>query len=562
MPRPTGISSFFNACCSSLMCWPAVDDWEAIGCYNNFDHAALPVHFYTPADLDVNELWPNLKPLVEACSKQAEKRNYSCFGIQYQHECWGGTNASLTYDISGKSRNCRVDIDNYGVGKLYTSFVYKLKPVNGNWSPWSLWGSCSKTCDEGFQKRMRECSDPAPTNGGKVCMGEAIESKKCLLKLCPVNGNWSPWSSWGPCSKTCDGGFQKRMRECSDPVPANGGKACMGEAIETKKCLLKLCPVDGNWSAWSSWVPCSKTCGGDLQTRKRRCTNPAPANSGKPCQGVAKETKGCNVKECPVNGNWSPWSAWSSCSKTRDDGLQRRMRECKNPAPVNDGDPCKGNASEVRTCSLQFCPVNGQWGSWQAWSACSVSCRGGVQRRKRSCNNPSPAHDGTDCIGVSMVTRSCNLTPCPVHGGWSPWNNWSRCERTCGGGTQLRYRTCTHPPPQHSGKPCVGQGSRSRSCNTHSCPSGRRLVLCENNMARVIKCGLFRRIRVHWVHYGYIEGDRACGTTYKNTCSSQKAVRVLKRWCEGKFFCLVRPWNKFFQAPCGNRKYLKVYYSC
>ncbi|XP_022780211.1 coadhesin-like isoform X3 [Stylophora pistillata] len=562
MPRPTGISSFFNACCSSLMCWPAVDDWEAIGCYNNFDHAALPVHFYTPADLDVNELWPNLKPLVEACSKQAEKRNYSCFGIQYQHECWGGTNASLTYDISGKSRNCRVDIDNYGVGKLYTSFVYKLKPVNGNWSawskwspcsktcdegfqkrtrgctnpapansgepcqgvfmetkacisllcpvngnwsPWSLWGSCSKTCDEGFQKRMRECSDPAPTNGGKVCMGEAIESKKCLLKLCPVNGNWSPWSSWGPCSKTCDGGFQKRMRECSDPVPANGGKACMGEAIETKKCLLKLCPVDGNWSAWSSWVPCSKTCGGDLQTRKRRCTNPAPANSGKPCQGVAKETKGCNVKECPVNGNWSPWSAWSSCSKTRDDGLQRRMRECKNPAPVNDGDPCKGNASEVRTCSLQFCPV---------------------------------------------------------HGGWSPWNNWSRCERTCGGGTQLRYRTCTHPPPQHSGKPCVGQGSRSRSCNTHSCPSGRRLVLCENNMARVIKCGLFRRIRVHWVHYGYIEGDRACGTTYKNTCSSQKAVRVLKRWCEGKFFCLVRPWNKFFQAPCGNRKYLKVYYSC
>lgn len=73
-----------------LMCWSTVDEWKAIGCYNNFDHCALPVHFYTPTDLDVNELWPNLKPLAKACSKQAEIRNYSCFGIQYQHECWGG----------------------------------------------------------------------------------------------------------------------------------------------------------------------------------------------------------------------------------------------------------------------------------------------------------------------------------------------------------------------------------------------------------------------------------------------------------------------------------------
>lgn len=59
-----------------------------------------------------------------------------------------------------------------------------------------------------------------------------------------------------------------------------------------------------------------------------------------------------------------------------------------------------------------------------------------------------------------------------VNGGWSPWNNWSSCQRTCGGGTQLRYRTCTHPLPQHHGKPCIGQGSMSRSCNTFSCPRG------------------------------------------------------------------------------------------
>ena len=170
-----------------------------------------------------------------------------------------------------------------------------------------------------------------------------------------------------------------------------------------------------------------------------------------------------------------------------------------------------------QACVALVFTVNGQWGSWQAWNACSVSCKGGVQRRKRSCNNPSPAHGGTDCVGVSMVTQSCNLKPCPgiaiskfinrtnetaskwgnevrskkgtnymdyvcviivviaiyaVNGGWSPWNNWSSCQRTCGGGTQLRYRTCTHPLPQHHGEPCRGQGSMSRSCNTFSCPRG------------------------------------------------------------------------------------------
>lgn len=47
-----------------------------------------------------------------------------------------GRNASLTYDISGKSRNCRIGVDNYGVGKLYTSFVYKFKP--GKYIPRSI----------------------------------------------------------------------------------------------------------------------------------------------------------------------------------------------------------------------------------------------------------------------------------------------------------------------------------------------------------------------------------------------------------------------------------------
>ena len=71
-----------------------VDDWEAEGCFYDPDHSALPEHFYSPSDLDVNQLWPNLKPLAQACSEQAEIRNFTCFGIQYHQECWGGKGCS------------------------------------------------------------------------------------------------------------------------------------------------------------------------------------------------------------------------------------------------------------------------------------------------------------------------------------------------------------------------------------------------------------------------------------------------------------------------------------
>ncbi|CAM9166309.1 unnamed protein product [Lampetra planeri] len=41
-----------------------------------------------------------------------------------------------------------------------------------------------------------------------------------------VSGNWGPWSSWGSCSKTCNGGQMRRYRTCDNPRPANGGRAC------------------------------------------------------------------------------------------------------------------------------------------------------------------------------------------------------------------------------------------------------------------------------------------------------------------------------------------------
>ena len=57
--------------------------------------------------------------------------------------------------------------------------------------------------------------------------------------------------------------------------------------------------VNGQWSAWGSYGSCSKTCDGGTQTRKRTCTNPAPQNGGSSCSGQDEQTQACNSKGCP-----------------------------------------------------------------------------------------------------------------------------------------------------------------------------------------------------------------------------------------------------------------------
>lgn len=57
--------------------------------------------------------------------------------------------------------------------------------------------------------------------------------------------------------------------------------------------------VDGGWSVWSQWNSCSKSCGTGLQQRSRNCTQPAPMHNGKPCEGEPWENRPCNVHACP-----------------------------------------------------------------------------------------------------------------------------------------------------------------------------------------------------------------------------------------------------------------------
>ena len=56
--------------------------------------------------------------------------------------------------------------------------------VNGSWSPWLEWSSCSLSCGIGTQQRQRQCDNPQPSYGGMNCSGDEIEAMNCDLKPC------------------------------------------------------------------------------------------------------------------------------------------------------------------------------------------------------------------------------------------------------------------------------------------------------------------------------------------------------------------------------------------
>lgn len=55
-------------------------------------------------------------------------------------------------------------------------------------------------------------------------------------------------------------------------------------------------------------------------------------------------------------------------------------------------------------------------------------------------------------------------------GRWVDAEDWSQCDKTCGGGKQIKQRFCI--PPSGGGKQCKGNPMLERLCATQPCPEG------------------------------------------------------------------------------------------
>lgn len=57
----------------------------------------------------------------------------------------------------------------------------------------------------------------------------------------------------------------------------------------------------------------------------------------------------------PIDGHWGRWSSWSACSKTCGDGTKHRTRKCNDPMPANSGKSCSGDDKQQEACIVRRC---------------------------------------------------------------------------------------------------------------------------------------------------------------------------------------------------------------
>uniref|UniRef100_A0A3P9HQR8 ADAM metallopeptidase with thrombospondin type 1 motif, 17 n=1 Tax=Oryzias latipes TaxID=8090 RepID=A0A3P9HQR8_ORYLA len=87
---------------------------------------------------------------------------------------------------------------------------------------------------------------------------------------------------------------------------------------------------DGDWSLWSPWSICSRTCGTGVRFRQRKCDNPPPSPHGQPCPHASVEHGVCDGPPCP-RGPLSFRDLQCRRSGTSGDMLM---------AVINDDKPC------------------------------------------------------------------------------------------------------------------------------------------------------------------------------------------------------------------------------
>lgn len=184
-------------------------------------------------------------------------------------------------------------------------FKIIFRVVDGEWSDWKDWSPCSTTCGAGTQERERTCTEPRPAFGGNDCVGVSRESKSCQARACPGNIIVLTFftEAW----------FSVRHRHLTNvrlfflwelQFSIISSTLLLCAFLISGRCLfswLRCCfsSVHGDWTPWNEWTSCSKTCGAGTQTRERKCESPRPEYGGRPCEGPKEQVRVCNARNCP-----------------------------------------------------------------------------------------------------------------------------------------------------------------------------------------------------------------------------------------------------------------------
>ncbi|EGV97729.1 A disintegrin and metalloproteinase with thrombospondin motifs 9 [Cricetulus griseus] len=286
---------------------------------------------------------------------------------------------------------------------------------------------CSAQCGLGYRTLDIYCVKYSKLDG----KSERVEDSFCSSQPKPSNqekcsgecytGGWR-YSAWTECSKSCDGGTQRRRAICVNTRNdvLDDDKCTHQEKVVVQRCNEFSCP---HWKA-GDWSECLVTCGKGHKHRQVWCQFGEDRLSDRMCDPEVKpeSMQTCQQPECAA------WQAgpWGQCSVTCGQGYQLRAVKCiigTYMSVVDDND-----------CNAATRPTDTQ---------CSATCGKGTRMRYVSCRDEDGSvADESACATLPkpVAKEECSVTPC---GQWKALD-WSSCSVTCGQGKATRQVVCVN----------------------------------------------------------------------------------------------------------------------
>ncbi|XP_068708266.1 A disintegrin and metalloproteinase with thrombospondin motifs 6-like [Montipora foliosa] len=377
--------------------------------------------------------------------------------------------------------------------------------IDGGWSEWSEFTSCTFSCWGGVQFRTRTCTNPQPQNGGmfckgeakghwKICNPEAIENlfvyqfpslfRHFLNKACPKEVR-SPraqqceeklpgsvphiFPNKSPCDLFCRKGWHVFPRGT-----VIDGTRCSSDKEIKDVCIKGLCSSVSCNDILGSGVKKDrcKVCNGDAKSCKT-----VTGTVQNPCQGT------CTVLDVPVGAtnvtvkevveDWNflgvkdeadqnvypVMKTWSTSREAAGTTVYYKHNKNQDadevfiPGPTNQHlyvyylEYVKRQPVSYR---LNVPVINGvrplifiKW-SVSQWSGCSHSCAVGIQTRSVECISAEDMSYLNDAACAGHSIKPATQRVCNIQRCSQQWyiSDWSPCSRTCGKGVQTRQILC------------------------------------------------------------------------------------------------------------------------